>query len=210
MPDKELTSVQRYVLLTLMIKAAPLENPMVSNSLKADKRVQLEQWGYIEVNREKRPFLLELTQKGHDRAIAELEGERPERSGTIGLALYSALEFLRNLMSRTGTNAEDLFRFRLSGPVQAIAEPDAEIEERIRKAYSAVSARPGDYVMLDELRNALPDVGRKDLDAALIKLNLARDVSLVPESNQKVLTDGQRTAAVSIGNQFKHLIAIGV
>jgi hypothetical protein len=36
------------------------------------------------------------------------------------------------------------------------------------------------------------------------------DVNIVPESNQKALTDAERTAAVRIGGQDKHFLAIGV
>jgi len=207
MPDQELTSVQRYVLLTLMISASPLPNTAVSNSLKKPKRDELVKWGYVEAGG--RPMILELTQKGHDRAVAELDGEQPARSGTVGLALYAALGFVRNLIERTGTKPEDLFRFRLAAtPVEAAL--DSGLEERVRKAYSALTSRPGDYVMLEDLRAALPDVDRAELDDTLIELNRSRDVNIVPESNQKVLTEGQRSAAVSIGNQSRHLIAISV
>ncbi|HEX5203984.1 hypothetical protein ACFQS1_20575 [Paractinoplanes rhizophilus] len=207
MPEKELTSVQRYVLLTLMIGAAPLANKVVGNSLKAAKRNELVKWGYIETSG--RPMILELTQKGHDRAVSELDRDQPPGSGTVGLALYTTLGFLRNLISQTGTSPQDLFRLRLAVPGPA-GGTDGDLEERIRKAYSSLAPRPGDWIMLADLRQALPDVGRGDLDVALVELNRSRDVSLVPESNQKVLTEGQRAAAVSIGNQLKHLIAIGV
>jgi hypothetical protein len=207
MPDPELTSVQRYVLLTMMISAEPLAFKVVGNSLKAAKRDQLKAWGYIEVSGS--PMLLELTQAGHDRAVCELGGEPPARSGTIGLALYTALTFVRDLIDRTGTEPQDLFRFRLSAP-KVIAEQETDLEERIRKAYSSLTARPGDHLMLADLREALPDVSTATLDAALVRLNRSRDVALVPESNQKMLTAVQRAAAVTIGNQFKHLIAIGV
>jgi len=39
-------------------------------------------------------------------------------------------------------------------------------------------------------------------------LSYARDVKIVPESNQKTLKQADRDAAVSIGNQDRHLIAI--
>lgn len=207
MPNHELTSVQRYVLLTLMITASPLPNTAVSNSLKKPKRDELVNWGYLEADG--RPMILELTQKGHDRAVAELRGEQPPGSGTIGLALFAALGFVRDLIDRTGTKPEDLFRFRLAATPVATAL-DSGLEERVRKAYSSLAARPGDYVMLEDLRGALPDVDRSALDDTLIELNQARDVSLVPESNQKVLTAGQRASGVSIGNQSRHLLAISV
>lgn len=91
--------------------------------------------------------------------------------------------------------------------------------DRIRAAYRRVIAqqgkRPGDWVMLTDLR---PDVGghRPHVDAALVRMGRGdyrgprgyNDVSIVPESNQKTLTAYDRAAAVRIGNQDNHLIAI--
>jgi hypothetical protein len=205
MAVKDLTAVQRYVLLTLMIKAEPMPYKIFGNSLKAEKRRELVTGGLIEAAPTPKGIMLELTQKGHDRAFEELGGEAPARSGTAGITLYAALAFLRDLVDRTGTSPRDLFRFRLAAPISADAP--AHLDESIRKAYAEL-AQPGDYLMLARLRALLPDVPRAELDAALIELNRSPDVALVPESNQKVLTDPERAAAVSIGNQLKHLIAI--
>jgi hypothetical protein len=208
MPEPELTSVQRFVLLTLMINAAPLPYKAVKNSLTAAKRTELKDWKYIEVS--DTPMTLDLTQLGHDRAVSELAGEQPPRSGPAGLALVAALGFVKNLIEQTGITPQDLFRFRTAA-LRGITPPrDSDLEDRIRAAYSALTGQPGDYLMLEDLRQALPDVSRGDLDAALVELNRHREVSLIPESNQKVLTHTQRAAAVSLGNQFKHLIAIGI
>jgi hypothetical protein len=224
MTVKDLTAVQRYVLLTLMINADPMPYKIFSNSLKADKRQELVRDGLLEAEKTTKGIMLELTQKGHDRAFDELGGEAPARSGTPGIALYTSLRFIRELVDRTGTRPRDLFQFRLAGPLPtsspaALGEDTrsgdvgedtrrADLDERIRKAYAVVVQQPGDYIMLAQLREALPDVSRSDLDAALIQLNRSPDVNVVPESNQKVLTEAERAAAVSIGNQLKHLIAI--
>ncbi len=40
-------------------------------------------------------------------------------------------------------------------------------------------------------------------------MNRLPDVNLIPESNQKALEARDREAAVSIGNQDKHLLSIG-
>jgi hypothetical protein len=69
-------------------------------------------------------------------------------------------------------------------------------------------ARPGGWLGLVKLRAELSDVPRADLDAALVRLYQAPGVSLVPEENQKTLTTADRAAAVEIGLQDKHLIAI--
>jgi hypothetical protein len=201
MPD-ELTSVQRYVLLTLMIKAGAM--PLTAfPSLKLDKRRELVAKGLI-ITTEK-PITLDLTQKGQDVAEHEFTAEPPARSGSAGVALYAALDFLRRLTEHTGAEPRDLFRlrFEVRSPVSS------DLESRIRKAYDQLAPQAGDYVMLDELRGELNGVPKTEVDAALIRLNRQSDVHLVPESNQKVLTDEQRSAAVSIGNQHKHLLAIG-
>lgn len=215
MSKDDLTAVQCFVLLTLMIKAAPVPNPTFSNSLKTDARKDLEKRGFIEIVGQ-RPMSLELTQKGHDRAVAELGREQPPRSGSAGLALYTTLDFLGRLLDRTGLDARDLFRLRgvdalLTAAPAAPAEPGAtpdDLDARIRGAYAALVAKAGEFVMLDELREALPGVARPAVDAALVSMNLSADVHLIPESNQKVLTPRQREAAVSIGNQDRHLLGI--
>lgn len=210
MPKDDLTSVQRFVLLTLMLKAEPVPNP-VFVSLKQDQRKDLEKRGFIEIVGA-RPMRLELTQRGQDRAVEELGAEQPARTGSAGLALYSALDFLGRLLDHTGADPRDLFRLRLGGSVLSAqpggADP-ATLDERIRAAYTSLVAKPGDFVMLDELREALPEVSRAELDAALVTMNRSADVHLIPESNQKVLTPRQRQAAVSIGNQHRHLLGIG-
>ena len=72
-----------------------------------------------------------------------------------------------------------------------------------------MTPKPGAYVMLADLRAALSGThGVDDVNAALRRLDKAPDVHLVPESNQKVLTPVQRAAAVRIGNQDMHLLAI--
>ena len=41
-------------------------------------------------------------------------------------------------------------------------------------------------------------------------LELAPDVNIVPQSNQKALSEEDERAAVTIGEQRKHFLAIGV
>ncbi|MCG5471443.1 hypothetical protein LADH09A_005436 [Micromonospora sp. LAH09] len=207
--------MQRYVLVRLMINADALPFKLFG-SLKADKRKDLVDRGYVVAT--ERPITLDLTQKGHDRAVDELAAEPPERAGTAGETLYATLDFIRRLLKHSGTEPKDLFRLRLatSRPIVAPEPASDEIAEGtdlahdIRAAYNNLAPRPGDYIALAALRAALEGVSDPQIDAALIDLNRAPDVHLVPESNQKTLTAEQRAAAVSIGNQDKHLLAIGL
>ncbi|MEU4661125.1 hypothetical protein ACWEOR_03950 [Micromonospora chalcea] len=217
MPEKELTLVDRCILVTLMVKAAPLPQTYFTNvagiGLKADHRRRLESLDLIEVT--EKPITLALTDKGWDRATEELGAEPPKGAGTAGGTLYVALDFLRRLIDHSGTRADDLFRMQINRdevvappPVASSASPAADAVALIRQAYHELAAKPGDYVMLADLRDALSDLPRPEFDAALVTLNRERGVHLVPESNQKVLKPQERAAAVTIGNQDKHLVAI--
>lgn len=82
----------------------------------------------------------------------------------------------------------------------------AALMDRIRNAYKQI-ANSSQWVKLSDLR---PYVGgnRELVDEALRRLSRTQEISLVPESNQKALTDADREAAVWHGNQHKHLILI--
>lgn len=84
-----------------------------------------------------------------------------------------------------------------------------QIENKIREAYAA-SKKPGrDWVSLADIRDHLGEsVNRHEVDAALKRLEQQDGVNIVPESNQKALTQAERDAAVVIGDQAKHAITI--
>ncbi|MBU8858266.1 MULTISPECIES: hypothetical protein [unclassified Micromonospora] len=217
MPEKELTLVDRCILVTLMVKAAPLPQTYFKNvagiSLKPEHRSRLKSLGLIEVT-EKPRIVLALTDEGWDRATEELGAEPPKRAGAAGGTLYVALDFLRRLIDHSGTRADDLFRMQINRDdvvapaVASSASPAGDAVALIRQAYHELAARPGDYVMLADLRDALSELSRPEFDAALVTLNQERGVYLVPESNQKALRLRERAAAATIGNQDKHLLAI--
>lgn len=211
MSDDNLTFVQRCALVILMVEAREVPNTDLKNvrglDLKKEYRDPLTKDGLIKVRQQRKggPLSLELTDKGWRRAIAELGGDLPARAGSGGAALYAVLETVRHFLDRSNMTAQEFFV--APDDVQDPTPPD--IEARIRKAYGELAPRAGAWVMLAKLRAALGQVPREDVDATLVRLNQAPDVRLIPESNQKVLTADERAAAVSIGNQDKHLIAIG-
>ena len=84
------------------------------------------------------------------------------------------------------------------------------LDERIRSAYAELAAEPGAWVSLTRLRPLFSDVVRTELDKALGRLLDAPDVNLEPEPNQKTLTVKDRQAAVRIGGEDRHLLAIGM
>ncbi|MEU8038375.1 hypothetical protein [Streptosporangium sp. NPDC049078] len=88
----------------------------------------------------------------------------------------------------------------------ASAAPD--VEQRIRAAYRELATKPDAWVSLTKLRPLLGEVPRATVDETLIRMNRMKDVNIVPESNQKMLSKQDREAAVTIGEQEKHLLWI--
>lgn len=202
--EKPLTFVQRCALVILMLEAREVPNAHLTNVRKFDLKKQyrdpMVRAGLINVRQESkgRPLFIELTDRGWHHAKAELGASVPDRAGSGGAVLYAALEKIQQFLDRSKLGAEDFF-----------VPPIEDLETRVRKAYGELAPRAGAWIMLAELRAALGPLPREEVDAALVRLNQAPDVRIIPESNQKVLTADERAAAVSIGNQDRHLIAIG-
>ncbi|MCW2516274.1 MAG: hypothetical protein JWR11_5316 [Mycobacterium sp.] len=207
-----LSGTQQAVLLVLMAEARPLRNPELATlGPKLDKpnRDELIRHGLIEVATENRTLVLELTDRGWATCAAIIGADAPDRPSGQGKALYTVLRALRRYFDRDDLKPGDVF-FPLDDLALA-GEPDVlgdQIEERVRAAYVRLAAREGGWVDLVRLRSELSDVSRHDLDAALTRMYRIPGVSLVPEENQKTLTAEDHAAAVSIGEQPKHLIAI--
>jgi hypothetical protein len=82
----------------------------------------------------------------------------------------------------------------------------ATAAQSIRAAYAQLTG-PGTWVKLSRIR-PLVGADRELVDAALLALNLDRDVSIEPESDQKTLTEADRAAAVWMGNEWKHVMIV--
>jgi hypothetical protein len=199
----DLTGTERSVLLVLMAEARPVPNPdLVALGPKLDKagRDKLNQEGLIESNRSGGRFVHELTDRGWRLCHDILAAGPPPRSTGPAKTLYTVLGAIDRYLRRADLSLADMFGSDGQAPTTA--------EDRIRHAYANLAPRPGGWVSLTRLRTELADTPRADIDAALHTLFRAPGVSLIPEENQKVLTTADRNAAVSIGDENKHLIAI--
>jgi hypothetical protein len=209
---EELTGTQQAVLLVLMAEARPVRNPELAElgpKLEKSSRDKLIERRLIEVTAEKPAMVFELTDLGWATCAAIIGADTPERPSGQGKALYTVLRALRRYFDRDDVAPGDVF---LPLDDDALAgEPDVlgdQVEEKVRTAYVRLAARDGGWVSLVRLRDDLSDVSKHDLDAALTRMYRIPGVSLVPEENQKTLSAQDRAAAVSIGDQAKHLIAI--
>lgn len=191
--------------------ALALENAEVSNvDLKArhgltidgEKRRQLNELKLVDSWKQGRSYVHVLTDDGWARLQDDLHaGELPAMTGSPAIVVRGLQIWLREYMDRSGLRLSALFLEKI--------EPPQDLEARIRAAYAELAPRPGSWVGLARLRPLLGDVPREETDATLVRMERLPDVSLVPESNQKVLTPEDREAAVTIGDQQKHLLWIG-
>jgi len=94
-----------------------------------------------------------------------------------------------------------------AGPAQSHQQRVDAAAADIRAAVADL-APPGDYIMLSRVRKRLGDrYTRDEVDDALRMLAGEPDFVLVPESNQKALSDEERAGAIVYGAQTRHLIA---
>jgi len=206
----ELTGTEQAVLLVLLAEARPVPNPELGRlgpELRKDSRDNLNRKGLIDSVQEGRVWVHELTDKGGALCRQLFGADAPERSSGQGKALYTLLRGLQRYMTRMDVPPVDIFAPTAN---DEDAPPDAgpADEQQVRDAYLRLARQPGDWVGLLRLRAELPDVAHPDFDDRLRRMYRKPGVHVIPEENQKVLTEDDRRAAVVIGDQPKHLIAI--
>jgi hypothetical protein len=202
---EDLTGTERAVLLVLMAESRQVPNPdLIVLGPKLDKpaRDKLNKLGLIESERSSGRFVHELTDRGWHLCREILSAGPPPRSTGPAKTLYTMLSALARYLDGADLSLADVFGYCIE------VTTTATIDDRLRDAYLRLAPRPGGWVSLTHLRAELPDASRDEVDAALHTLYRTPGVSLIPEENKKVLTDSDRAAAIMIGDQHKHLIAI--
>ncbi|QFS94641.1 hypothetical protein FIV07_28100 (plasmid) [Mycobacterium sp. THAF192] len=87
-------------------------------------------------------------------------------------------------------------------------------EQQILAAYQQLrhwktqeSGSDNPWIPLSDIA-VFSDIADDEWSRALTALSRTPGIHLIPEENQKVLTDSDRASAVTIGDQPKHLIAV--
>jgi hypothetical protein len=212
MINDDLTPSESAILIVLMAEDREIANSELKKrfglDVRKENREKLIGLRYvISTQRPRAGYFHVLDDKGWQRVQDDLNFINP-RARALGAALTLIQENLRErVLPRVGYRSfAELFSRNDIAPVQE----SGNLEVRLRNAYEALATEPGSWVALARLRPFFDDVPRADVDEALRQLGRAADVNLVPENNQKVLTDADRAAAVHLGGQDKHLLAIGV
>ena len=211
---------QRSVLLILMAEAVEVTNPDLlarwGLTLDGAARRQLNDMGLVASRKVGRSFAHELTDKGWRWCDDELTAAVPPRAGSAGGALVRGAGRRGPLPAARGAGARRGVRRRGRrgpdpAPGHSVAGTDpapGDTEARVRDAYRRVAGAGRDWVGLAEVRGLLGDLPPEEVDAALTRLARQPDVRLAGEPNRKALTDADHAAAVQVGGEERHLLAI--
>jgi hypothetical protein len=199
MPERYTPSA-RAALLRLRLENREIPNPELIQQYKirltpADRK-GLNDDGLLESPKVNGRMVHRITDKGIDWCMTDLrEGEPPSRSGPYTRASAEVLHrSLRYLHER--------------GLLDEALRSGVDLESLIRTVYLDLSVGPQDWIRLARIRPKLNGAGKSDVDDVLLKMMKTGTVHLAPDSNRKVLTDADHEAAIRVGGEDKHLIAM--
>ena len=209
MSRDDLTVRQRAVLFALLGGARPVANPeleaLVGVRLDGAERRDLNDRKLVESARAGRAFAHELTDAGWRWCNQELAAAPGERAGSLERAHYRVFAVFARYLDAAGLSLADVVR---ESEAESGAESEADLSARIEAGYRSLAAAPGGFVSLRELRLQLPGRPRPEVDGALAAMFTAQRINLIPQSNQRALSDADREAALRVGGEYKHLISI--
>ena len=206
----ELTSADYAFLIILKAEGREISNTEMNKRyevrLVSPAYEKLNAAGYVASETKRRPYRHVITDKGANLltdplSIDEDRAEEGEKRSTREKQLWAAVVAQQNEILR-------LRAVKGNGAAPVIEEP-ADLGARIRAAYLELAGAPGEWVDLTALRPLLADVSKAALDKALTRMLDASDVRLEPEPFGHRVGAKERGAAVHIGGEDRHKLAIG-
>ena len=221
-PDvPKLSPNQILALVVLMSEARQLNNTELKEvggfSLTGADNTKLEtKLGLVETDRSHRPYSHQLTDKGWRlvRKLHMMEPPKESKSATRTLLnllgnLDRSLEQLQTTHGVKLSHGEFFRHLAEDGITEGSVAESADAESQVRTAYALLAGQPGEWVGLADLRDQLPGLARAEVDAALMVLLDQEGVRIIPVANTKALTARDRAAAIDIGGEASHALAIG-
>lgn len=192
---------QQAILLTLLAEARAMTNAELRQiggiSIERRDRDILHGLHLIDFDQSQRAYRHWLTKTGSEWIDGSFAQEAPPaRAGAVGGTLYVLWKALRRNLERSLRHDS------------ATSFLNPSIEQQIRDAYAWYAGQTGRTVSLRAIRESLPGHDRAEVDQVLDEMSVQPDVSLLPEPNRKALTQADRDAAVVIGGQDRHGLAI--
>lgn len=201
----ELTSADYAYLIILRAEDRELSNTEMAElygvRLRNPELTKLT--GYVVCTKKGSTFWNVLTEKGVRALAKELKLEQRrvpdgKRQSVREDDLYWAAMLAQQKLLRRSLGQKD-----------AAARP-VDLAGRVRAAYDELADTPGTWVKLANLRAQLADVSRAELDKTLEQMLDSPDFQLEPEPFGHRIGPEERAAAVHIGGEDRHKLAIGV
>jgi hypothetical protein len=199
---------QTAAMFTLLVLGREVSNPelreIVGFTLDSKERVELNKHDYVTSRKRGRALAHTITERGIAWCRDEFGQEAPPPPHARSLlvpAMYLLFSGFDTYLRRERLSLPDVF-------AQRVELTGAEIEERIRTAYRKLAGSSQDWVALVDLRPLLGGAARADVDKVFKDLSRAGQINLAPDSNRKALTAVDHDAAIVIGGEANHLLAI--
>jgi hypothetical protein len=194
-----LTPRDRVVVMALMSLNEEVTNRVLKErvglTLDGAALRRLNEAGLVKSTKRGSAYVHEVAEDGWAWCWEEMARPAPAGSDSGTRSLYAVLAGLRRYLERTDRRLADVYG----------VDP---LESRIRVAYWQLAARPGEWVSITEVRRLLDGTPTEQVDDALRRLERERDVHIVPQTDQRLLTPADRAAAVQIGGKDKHLLKV--
>ena len=194
----DLSSADYAVLILLKNEGREVSNTELNRvygfSLVGAPCVRLNGTGYIVSDTTRRPYRHSLTESGAKLLGQPLSIEDDSVAPKTKRSLSEKMLWAALVSERS---------------VRSAVAP-VPLEGRIRSAYADLAPRPGAWIGLAQLRPLLAGVSRAEQDRALVRLLESDDVRLEPEPHRHRIGDEDKSAAVRIGGEDRHKLAIGV
>ncbi|MFJ6675949.1 hypothetical protein ACIQMJ_33030 [Actinosynnema sp. NPDC091369] len=199
MPKKYGTQEQAALLTIRRLNRDVLNTELAQRNIKLTVagRNRLNKDGLLVSDTETRPYVHRITDEGVrwcESVIAAIEP--PLGSGALVREVFGLLHEAVSVLRRCGIGPADIFR------------AGDDLESVIRAAYLELSVKPQDWVRLAKLRPKLNGAEKDEVDDVLLEMFKNGEIHLVPESNRKALTEADHAAAIRIGSEDKHIMAI--
>jgi len=201
----ELTSADYAFLIILKAEGREISNTEMNKRyevrLVSPAYEKLNAAGYVASETKRRPYRHVITDKGANLladplSIDEDRAEEGEKRSTREKQLWAAVVAQQN----------EILRLRA---VKGNGAAPADLGARIRAAYLKLAGAPGEWVDLATLRPLFADVSKAELDKALARMLDTPDVRLEPDPLEHRVDAEAKKAAVHIGGEDRHKLAIG-
>lgn len=205
------TVTQRHVLYWLLFTGNEPPMSKTEPKLQANQRKELINAGLIVLEKRGRARHIIITDKGWAWIADHLDDEIPRNLKLVSPALEALLKKIKDYMTGNNVSLAEILRGKDKAEKE-IKDKSVNIEDRISSVYYELAGREWNTrVRLSDLRAALHETPRNELDATLRKMQLDNRYSLVlyPYDDPREIKHEDDEAAIDIAGTKNHILYIG-